>query len=80
MSSDQRTKIISSALRLMNNAAEAFTRLNVENISTNGELIRALFLKRSNVEDNDDDRLRMRLPARITSSSYHSRYADGYFA
>jgi len=49
-----KTKVIWFQLSKRDNAVEAFTRLNVGKIPlTNDELIRALFLKRSNAEESE---------------------------
>lgn len=57
-----KAKVIWFQLAAEENAVEAFTRLNVGKIPlTNGELIRALFLKRSGSADSEGDALRLRI-------------------
>lgn len=56
------TKVIWYQLAAAENAVEAFTRLNVGKIAlTNGELIRALFLKQGVQDDKEDAGRRLRI-------------------
>ena len=57
-----RTKVIWFQLAESDNPVEAFTRLNVGKIPlTNDELIRALFLRRNNVEENEAQALQLQI-------------------
>ena len=57
-----KTKVIWFELAERDNPIDAFTRLNVGKIPlTNDELIRALFLRLTGPDNNDDERVRMRI-------------------
>ena len=57
-----KTKVIWFLLAEVDNPVEAFTRLNIGKISlTNDELIRALFLRRNNAEENEAQALQLQI-------------------